>query len=567
MKFSFMKGLLTGVMISIAGLAAHAQPAKSKEVPKDWHVMDPSESGFYGISVDKAYQLVKNKKSKTIIVAVIDSGVDTLHEDLKGRLWKNPKEIPGNGKDDDKNGYIDDINGWNFLGNADGNNVTVDSDEGTRVYYRYKSKFKDKTIDPKSLSADEKIEYEMWTKAKDKIEGAGDEGAGIDIVVLEKTLQNVINSDSILKIDMKKNVYTGDELDAFTPTTEASKKAKASLIYLFKANEMMKITNEEFVEGFTGFVKTERKKQDGINNPPKTYRADVVKDDESNINDRGYGNNNVMAGDTRHGTHVAGIIAANRSNNKGMQGIADNVKIMMLRAVPDGDEHDKDIALAIRYAVDNGAQVINMSFGKGFSPEKKWVDDAVKYADSKGVILVHAAGNDAKDIDQGNNFPLAYFLDGKTKAANWITVGASAAETKAGGLTAYFSNYGKDQVDVFAPGLNIYSTVPGGNTYAKLSGTSMASPVVAGLAAMVLSYYPDLSPRQVKYVIEKSAQMPPYKVKKPGTDEMVNLADISNTGGVINAFEAIKLAGTLKGERNKKSAPLPKPKMVKPRKG
>lgn len=265
-----------------------------------------------------------------------------------------------------------------------------------------------------------------------------------------------------------------------------------------------------------------------------------------------------MANTPMHGTHVSGIIAAKRNNGKGMDGIADNVKIMTVRAVPDGDEHDKDIALAIRYAVDNGAKVINMSFGKSFSPEKLWVDDAVKYAGSKGVLLVHAAGNDANNVDSSDNYPNPTIKEFHTKATNWITVGASSdplAEPMFKSYTASFSNYGKKEVDVFSPGTKIYSTIPGGNTYGNLGGTSMASPVVAGVAAFILSYYPNLSPEQVKYVIEKSATPLPSKVKIPGTDKMVELADISTSGGVLNAYEAIKQASTLKPENKQQKKP------------
>jgi cell wall-associated protease len=268
-----------------------------------------------------------------------------------------------------------------------------------------------------------------------------------------------------------------------------------------------------------------------------------------------------------HGTHVSGIIAAKRNNGKGMDGIADNVRIMMIRAVPDGDEHDKDIANAIRYAVDNGARVINMSFGKDFSPGKKWVDDAVKYAESKNVLLVHAAGNDHKDLDSTDNFPSSFLKESKTKATNWITVGASSdpsAEADFRSYTASFSNYGKKEVDVFAPGTRIYSTVPGGNNYRNLQGTSMASPVVAGLAALVLSYNPQLTAAQLKWVIEKSATPLTQKVKLPGSeDDMVQLSDLSQTGGVVNAYQALKLAATLKpGEKAK----LPK-STIKTKKG
>jgi subtilisin family serine protease len=282
-----------------------------------------------------------------------------------------------------------------------------------------------------------------------------------------------------------------------------------------------------------------------------------------------------MAGTPSHGTHCSGIIAAARNNGIGMDGIADNVKIMMVRAVPDGDEHDKDIANAIRYAVDNGAQVISMSFGKDFSPEKNWVDDAVKYAQSKDVLLVHAAGNDHKNIDSAQNFPNPVYIDNSGRAKNFITVGASGDPTN-GGFTASFSNYGKNEVDVFAPGVNIYSTLPGGNKYGNFSGTSMACPVVAGVAGLVLEYFPDLSAEQLKYVIEKSATPIKEKVILPGTQkgageddepEMVSLSDISKSGGEVNAYEALKLASTLKGERNMKMNILPKSKVKKEKRG
>ena len=554
------------LLLSLNGLIFSALFAQKDEVPKGWHMLDKTASGFYGISVDKAYDFVKAKKlkSKTVIVAVIDSGVDTTHEDLKAILWKNPKEIPGNGIDDDKNGYIDDVYGWNFLGGRDGKSVEQDSYEAARVYHKFKSKFDGKEIDIATLSKEDAAEYEMWKRSKKEIVGDTKSGT-LELLFLKRAYNSALKSDSILRKAMGKDKYTGKELGEFTPTEADAKKAKTALYGLMAGNDAMETTNEEFLEGFGDYVSGEEKKADAGNTPPKDYRGDIVKDNYSDFNDKFYGNPDVMASNkgALHGTHVSGIIAASRKNGMGMDGIADNVKIMMLRAVPDGDEHDKDIALAIRYAADNGAQVINMSFGKSFSPEKQWVDDAVKYAETKGVLLIHAAGNDAKNLDTSYNFPTPIFqADGK-RAPNWITVGASG-DPKAGGLTASFSNYGKKEVDVFAPGVKIYSTVPGGNTYQNLQGTSMASPVVAGLAAFLLEYYPALSPAQVKMVIEKSSQKPGDKVRNPETGDMVNLSDLSRTGGVINAYEAIKLAATIKGDR--KIAPVkPTKSTVKPK--
>ncbi len=548
----------------VAALLISTTAAAQQELPKDWHVKDLKESGIYGISLDKAYSFIKSKKlkSKTVIVGVIDSGIDTLHEDLKPILWTNPKEIPGNGIDDDKNGYIDDIHGWNFIGGKDGRNVKENSLEVTRVYHAGKSKFEGK--EESNFTGADLTEFKIWKKAEKKT--LGEEEGGVDIVGLRKLKTNINRGDSILQIALAKEIYTGKDLEGYTPKTDAEKKAKATIYGLMKGNDQLDATNNSFLGEVNDYVAGEERKEEAKTTPPVDNRKEIVQDDETNFNDRNYGNNDLMASTPFHGTHCSGIIAAVRNNNIGMDGIADNVRIMMVRAVPDGDEHDKDIALAIRYAVDNGAQVLSMSFGKDFSPQKQWVDEAFKYAESKGVLLVHAAGNDHKNVDSEDNFPSALFLDGKTRPNNVLTVGASG-DLKNGGLTASFSNYGKAEVDVFAPGVQIYSTIPGGNTYGKASGTSMACPVTAGIAALLLEYYPTLSARQIKSIIEKSAQQPTDKVNKPGTDEKVNLSDLSRTGGLVNAYEAIKLASTIKGERKIKKEVLPKPKLVNSKKG
>jgi subtilisin family serine protease len=538
------------IVAMVAGMLsfpAMAQTSAKEDVPKGWHLKSKEKDGYYGINLDKAYDFVKGKKSKTVIVAVIDSGVDTLHEDLKPVLWKNPKEIPGNGKDDDKNGYVDDVYGWNFIGGKDGKNVKQDSYERDRVYHKYKDRFGGKEIDPQTLSKEDQALYEMWRRTKEEMFGQEEES--IDLVKLQNAFNNLEKADSALRKAIGKDVYTGNELEAFKTDDTKLKSAKGALLALMNLNGALDATNKDFLDGFREFLEGEERKADAKEKTPKDYRGEIVQDNYADFNDRYYGNGDVMANTPFHGTHVSGIIAAVRDNNLGMEGVADNVRIMSIRAVPDGDEHDKDVALAIRYAVDNGAQVINMSFGKSFSPEKTWVDEAVEYAKSKGVLLVHAAGNDGKNIDTAWNFPNPIYEKTNVKATNWITVGASG-DPKTGGLAANFSNYGKAEVDVFAPGVKIYSTVPGGNTYGNAQGTSMASPVVAGLAAFILSYYPGLSAEQVKYVIEKSATPVTIKVTKPGSDEEVLLTDISKSGGVVNAYEAVRLASQLKGERS-----------------
>ncbi|MEO7767712.1 MAG: S8 family serine peptidase, partial [Ferruginibacter sp.] len=471
----------------------------------------------------------------------------------------NPKEIPGNGIDDDHNGYVDDVHGWNFIGGKDGRNVSKDSYEAARVYSKLKLKYGTLIPDESSLKPEEREELELYKKAQQKI--VGDVNPA-ELAFFKKILPGFLRGDSVIVKDLGKAEYNCSDLEKYTTTDENAIRTKALLIQLCKSNPGDDISNRQLIDEFDGQIR----KGDAGNTVPEEYRKEIVKDDETNINDRFYGNNDIMAGTPFHGTHCSGIIAAVRNNKKGIDGIADNVRIMMVRAVPDGDEHDKDIATAIRYAVDNGAQIISMSFGKEFSPEKKWVDDAVKYADEKGVLLIHAAGNDSKNIDSMETYPNPDYLNEKEKASNWITVGASG-DPKNGGITASFSNYGKNEVDVFAPGVQIYSTIPGGNKYGNASGTSMACPVVAGTAAFILGYYPTLTARQLKYVIEKSATSTGEDVNIPGTEERVPLGDISKSGGLINAYSAIQLAGTLAGERKTDKEVLPKPKMKKSARG
>ena len=551
-----MKYLLSLLIVLLVGGSSFSQNSKL-EIPKNWHTQNQDSTGIYGISLDKAYGFINSKKikSKQVVVAVIDSGIDTLHEDLKSVLWTNPKEIPYNGIDDDKNGYIDDVHGWNFLGGKDGRNVKKDSYEAARVYNKLKLKFENLTVDESKLSDSEKIEWASFNKTKQRL--VGDINPE-EIAFIKKLMPVFLKGDSVITKDLGKKEYNCKDLDKYVTTNADAKKTKMFLLQLCKGNGTDDITNNQIIDEFDGQIR----KSEAADHAPEEYRKLIVQDDETNINDRNYGNNDLMAANPFHGTHCAGIIAAVRNNKIGMDGIADNVKIMMVRAVPDGDEHDKDIALAIRYAVDNGAQVISMSFGKEFSPEKQWVDEAVQYAEKMGVLLVHAAGNDGKNVDTTDNFPSPIYKATNKKASNWITVGASGDPSN-GGIAANFSNYGKKEVDIFAPGVQIYSTMPGGDKYGEASGTSMACPVVAGTAALIMSYYPALSAQQIKYVIEKSANQINEVVKQPGSDLTVPFNELSKSGGLLNAYSAIQLASTLKGERKMAKEKLPKPSIKK----
>jgi len=512
--------------------------------PENWQHLDKMKDGYFGVSSNKMYSdALAGKKSETVVVAVIDGGVDWQHEDLKDIMWTNPGEIAGNGIDDDKNGYVDDIYGWNFIGGKDGRNVGKDQLEITRLVAYYQKKYKNTNV--AELSGKEKKEYDKYKEMEETVTKQ-QTSAATSLQLYKGILESVV----ALEKKIGKSDITVEDLDNLKTDDPKMTRAAQVMRGMLAEGATMEEIKDQIQQG-VDYFSAQAEFQYDVNFDGRS----VVGDNYANSSERIYGNNDVKGPDASHGTHVAGIIAANRKNSTGMEGIADNVKIMAIRCVPDGDERDKDVANAIRYAVDNGASVINMSFGKGYSWDKKVVDDAVKYAMKNDVLLVHAAGNSHQNNDETDNFPNDKFekrgLFSPKKAKNWIEVGALSWQNGED-MAATFSNYGKEGVDLFAPGVDIYSTIPEGK-YARFDGTSMASPVVAGVAATIRSYYPELSAEQVKDVLMSSTTMSTNaKVKVPGDEEkVVPFTDLCITGGVVNGFEAAKKAEKVKGKRKK----------------
>ncbi len=524
------------------------QTADTTDFLKDWFLRDPETDKLQGLSVEKAYAtLLKGRPSRTITVAVIDSGIDLEHEDLKDVMWTNPKEVKNNGVDDDKNGYIDDIHGWSFIGGKNGN-VKRDTYELTREYVRLKGKYEN--LSESNVLKKDKEEYAYWLKIKTAFTEAKEKNEADYKSCVETTDQysqffkGLSSAIEFVKKEYNVSSVTPQLVDTLQGGSK-TRAAKSILGFVYEnqgrdadvdafANELKYVIdhNTEVCDNYKNGMEY------GYN--PEFDPRSIVGDNYTNTEERFYGNNDVKGTFPVHGTHVAGVIAANRKNNLGINGIADNVKIMALRAVPNGDERDKDIANAIRYAVDNGAKIINMSFGKDYSPQKDAVDKAVKYAEAKGVLLVHAAGNDDDNNDTKPSFPTRYYKDGK-EASNWIEVGASGWGADST-LAADFSNYGKKSVNFFAPGVQLYSTTPA-NGYETMDGTSFASPAVSGVAAILLSYFPNLTPVQVKDILIKSTRkFDSLMVKKSDKTGVVKFSDLSSSGGLVNAYEAVKLA-------------------------
>lgn len=501
---------------------------------KSWGAADLASDTIPGMSVDKAYaELLSKKKGKTVIVAVIDSGIDIEHEDLKDVIWVNSGEIPNNGKDDDNNGYIDDIHGWNFLGDIVGENM-----EYVRYLKKLGPKFEGKS--ESSVSAADRADYELYQKAKAEFDkeyaetlANKDQYAAI--------LAQVKPAHEAMTKRFGKEDYTKEDLSGIKNPDAATQGQIGLLSQMFTFADSI----PELVDELNGGIEYFGGRLDTHFNMDKDFRS-VVGDNPDQWDGKAYGNNDVDGPDpekedARHGTHVAGIIAAKRNNNIGMNGVANNVEIMVLRAVPDGDEYDKDIAMAIRYAVDNGAKVINTSFGKYYSPHPEWVWDAIKYAADNDVLIVNAAGNEAFDLDGIQVYPNDQELGGTEISNTFITIGAMHHDYGSD-MVANFSNYGVSSVDVFAPGTKIWSTTPL-STYEYLQGTSMASPAVAGVAAVLRSYYPNLTAAQIKQILMDSGLSSKSPVVLGGDpSNSQNFGDISKSGKMVNMYNAILMA-------------------------
>jgi cell wall-associated protease len=518
-------------------------PKTEPDPPKNWHQMDLKADGFYGISLNQAYLFLKGKKSKTVVVTTIDSGIDTLQNDLKSILWVNTKEIPGNGIDDDHNGLVDDVHGWDFLGGKSGKVDYTETTEEVRQYFKLKDKYANVTSAP----AGQEKQYAFWQSVKANYDSTYTKAQAeikdltTEVNVLSAT-NHYIKRELKLQSDQTFNKADLDHIKTANDTINQSKTVWESVFTQIGGDTNNAKVLKDLAEYYA--------KQNNSINPDLDARTRIVGDDPDVNDGKPYGNNILKNADASHGTGVAGLIGAVRNNGYGIDGVADNVRIMSIKAVPNGDEYDKDIANAIHYAVDNGAKVINMSFGKKISPHKEWVDEAFKYAAAKDVLLVMASGNDNQDVDAKPEFPNDTYLDGST-TDNVISVGASGPKL-GDKLAAEFTNYGKNNVDVFAPGVKVTS-IDTDAEFNTADGTSFSSPIVTGIAALILEYYPELSASQVKRaILESASPLTGTMVIKPGSkDEKVDFASLSKTGGIVNAYKALQIASKMKGERKK----------------
>jgi len=501
---------------------------------KFWHWKDLEKDGVHGVSLYKAQQLITDLKLKPtpIIIAILDGGIDTAHPQIKPLLWKNPKEIPGNTLDDDKNGYIDDVHGWNFLGNAAGENINKASDEKSRIYHRYKNEFKIEKIDSAAWDAKKKADYKTWQQAAAEIVFTDEDAANLSFIKMARNA--VVKMGLILIREIEDTNFTTEQLETYQPIGKITADTKISYLRTMQALGIDRLTgHHSIVEDLNEYISGKDQSAVSIDTPPEDLRKQITQDQYEDFNDQYYGNNNITGPNAKHGTHVAGLAAGMIDTLFNASNFNNSIQIMGVRVVPDGDEYDKDIALGIRYAVNNGAKIINMSFGKSFSPEQPWVDSAIRYAASKDVLIIHSAGNESYDLNVKSVYPNPYSNVFKDKAMNMITVGASSDPVIAESLLTEFSNYGNKIVDLLSPGKKIYSSLPN-QQYGFLDGTSMSAPIISHIAALVRAYFPKLSATEVKAILLQSCWKP--------NDPSIKLNELSAEGGIINAVLSIQNA-------------------------
>ena len=453
--------LLTTTLLLLSNvLSGAAQPAESLKDFAGWHKNYSAER--QGANVQAALDLLKQrgiKPSGPVVVGIIDSGVDTTVVSLKDALWTNPGETAANGRDDNGNGYADDVHGWNFLGTKDGtfNMISAGTEEYRqfkRLYPKYKNVLsRDSAQDKKEydfymrMRKEAKIDqylryYEIASKSLDRLDS-------MSLVRLQQMAKNIHS----IEHDQDKRLLMGDNMD--------------------------------------------------------------------DADDRYYGNPTLTIEGCEHGTFVAGVIGGDAQDDHRFDGIAKDVaRLMIVRASPDGDEYDKDIASSIYYAVDNGARVINISLGKYYSPQERMVNDAIRYAADRDVLIICAAGNNSLNLDTIPSYPSGVDRAGRF-LPNFLRVGANDEQ----GRYAEMSNYGSKSVHLFAPGTLIASVFPG-NKYDLSQGTSLAAPVVTAVAALLRSYFPYLKAAQITNLLMETV--------RPMTGQT------SISGGTVDMLRAVE---------------------------
>ncbi|MBG7630454.1 MAG: S8 family serine peptidase [Bacteroidetes bacterium] len=506
-----------------------------------WHLKDYESDGVPGISLDKLYdELIKNQKGKQIIVAIIDTEIDINHEDLKDFIWINNDEQPNNGVDDDNNGYVDDVNGWNFIGNKNGGNLICSNFSYTRKLKELIPIFKGKT---KEEVGNDTLNFKIYQRALMDHQNMKRQ-LKEDYEYVEFLNTGFPRSKKLLDSIFRGSTYTINQLDSLYTIFKKQDSIKAADIYF-----MIDFLNFD-MHGYADNLAYESNLIEKYSNNISFDDRAIIGDNVNDIEDRDYGSPFITNSlkEFTHGSIVSGVLAAHRTNNKGVRGITNTVKLMPLCIQAKfGAETDKDLALSIKYAVENGAQVINISANRTYELHNEWVQQALLYAEEQNVLVVKGAGNSETDIDKIITYPNKNTKDHVLN--NFIVVGATGMELNSN-FKPVWANYGRKTVDFYAPGESILTTTPF-DSYKVDSGSSLSTAITSGVAALLLSYYPDLKVSEIRQILMESATRYDLDIELDyDSNTTVPFSKLSNSGGVLNAFNAFVLAEKISHKSN-----------------
>jgi subtilisin family serine protease len=549
--------LIASLLIGVAGYAQN----------ENWHHLAP-EDGVFGAAIERAHAAARESglrpARRPITIALIGGGIDISHKAISDIIWVNRRERRINGRDNDRNGWIDDRHGWNFLGN-DTMTINSLSTMGDREFLRLKDKYNHFLFveDGIAYMFDDELgalveteppadmeEFEYFLRVVTESELAE---TNRGVMLAKAVVWYIREIGHSMRMAYPERVLTRTDFGEFV-RAQQSTTAMQDALFAFIDLMFMSANTEDWntMAAFadTEFIPIQELRHERAMARRFPRERELIGDDPNDLNDKGYGNNNLLANNALRNTMIAGIIGAGGGQSE-IRGITNNVQIMTLRIEADfGEPYMKDMALAIRYAVEQGADIIQLGATNRLFPrhQSHWVEEALRYAEQRNVLVVIPVRDLSSNLDDFPFYPNRNLSTGTL--SNIITVAASDSL----GNPFLWANFSETELDIFAPGVEIKSAMPG-NRYAIDSGSAYAAAMVTGVAAFIKNYFPQITPAQMRQLlidtvtdrsdaeVEKQYRATAGSMRGRIATDLFLFSDLCVSGGILNAERAIKEAG------------------------